>query len=215
MSTSKRFRADFASRLAGLEFHSLEHNPQSAFGLSPDPELTYFNPAFGVFSLENDGDGAYPLGESLVEIIKGPLRPLYQERFSMVMTTGAPWHHEYACHSPLLFREFFQSVYPLEQRSGLVVINSLKVAIPLDGCGLPALEARYRQRSGEFTQCGSCRRTLRSDGSGIWDWVPSWAAKKPARVAFSLCGTCFAFYWKERPPTERGAEVHAGALLMG
>lgn len=195
-----RFRAGFETELTGFAFDTLERDAHSVFALSADLELTYFNPAYGRFTVDNGFAAGlrFPLGRRLLDFIRGPQRAHCEESFRRVLATGTPWHHEYDCHSGGEFREFFQGVYPREDRNGLVVVNSLKVSRPMGEVASPALEGEYLQPSGSLTQCGNCRRTQRNDESSIWDWVPAWVSAMPSHTSHSLCPTCFDYYWKHQ-----------------
>jgi hypothetical protein len=195
MSTSKRFEAGVEKRLAGFNLEVLERDKHSVFALSQNLELIYFNPAYGKFGADNGAVRLFPLGRSVLEAIQGPLREYYQERFIRALSSGEPWNHEYACHSPELQRTMFQVAYPLEQQSGLVVINSLRVEAPMSVPGVAPLEDQYLQATALFTQCSNCRRMLRNDGSGMWDWVPAWVTDMPKNTSHSLCPTCCDYYW--------------------
>jgi hypothetical protein len=199
-----RIREGFGALLQGFDLATLENDQHSVFGLSAEFELIYFNPAYGRFSDRNGGVGpAFPLGTNLLDVIKGPMRALYQETFTRVLATGIAWHHEYACHSAELFRQYYQGVYPLMNGQGLVVINSARVERAMDLPGQPPLEVTYVQSTGLLTQCSNCRRTLRNDDTGVWDWVPAWVEAMPENTSHSLCSTCADYYWKHR-----GARPH-------
>jgi hypothetical protein len=141
----------------------------------------------------------FRVGTNVLDAIAGELRAFYEARFNDVLTTKTPWHHEYECSSADTYKEFFQGVYPLKNAQGLVLINSLKIEIPMATAPgrdpHPAVEGRYLQTTGLLTQCSNCRRTLRNDGSEIWDWVPRWVSDMPPYTSHSICPTCRDYYW--------------------
>ena len=199
----KRFDDSFPSTLVGFELDTLENDPHSVFAIAADYSLIYFNPAFLTFAAENGGEPKVSiqcrLGSNLLDSISGVLRCFYASRFADVLKSGKPWHQEYHCHSPQLFREFHQSVFPLRNGRGLVMINSLKVERPMEiapGEAQSPIPESYVQDTGLITQCSNCRRTLRNDKSSLWDWVPEWVAQSPANTSHSICSTCYDYYWK-------------------
>lgn len=199
---SPRFQREFRDLLRDFDFDMLERDPHSVFAVSPTFSLVYFNPAWREFAGQNQGGAVvskFPLGANLLDALGAELRPLYQQRLTEVLATGVAWHHDYECSSALTFREFRQSVYLLDNALGLLLINSLKVEAPMASRGReaqPPLEARYLQTTGLLTQCSNCRRTLRNDGSGVWDWVPSWVSDMPENTSHGLCLPCFDYYWR-------------------
>jgi hypothetical protein len=199
----QRWAEGFVSSLAGFTLQTLEADPSPIFAISERCELWYFNPAYQTFAEHNDEGAAvlarYPVGSNILEGIAGEARPRYQERFIEVMQGSSPWFHEYTCSSPERYREFRQGAYPLKNHNGLLLISSLTIERPLASARHPAepmLEGRYVQPSGLITQCSNCRRTLRNDGSDVWDWVPEWVTVPPAHVSHTICCVCFEYHWR-------------------
>jgi hypothetical protein len=199
----QRWAEGFASSLVGFTLQTLEADSSPIFAISDRFELLYFNPAYRAFAEHNDIGGAvlarYPVGSDILPAIAGDARSRYRQRFSEVIQGQLPWFHEYTCSSPDRYREFRQGAYPLKGGSGLVLISSLTVESPLKSAPHPAqpvLEGRYVQPSGLITQCSNCRRTLRNDGSDVWDWVPDWVTVTPPHTSHTICCVCFEYHWK-------------------
>jgi len=198
-----RYNQEFAARLRRFRLETLEQDPHSVFAVDASLCLTYVNPAYVDFAHANGGapilSTSSALGASLLDAISGPLRTFYSDCLTDVVRKGRLWTHAYECSSPQLYREFVEKVYPLNDGLGLLVVNSLKVEHrhpAADGGGARLDPRRYMQATGLLTQCSNCRRTLRSDGSRIWDWVPSWVERVPENTSHSICPTCFDYYWR-------------------
>ena len=197
-----RYAPTFPTLLDGFSLESLERDRHSIFALSPGFDVIYVNPAYCAFWEANGGtpgfDTRSPIGVNLFDAIAGVTRSFYRERLERVLASGQRWENLYACPSAETHREYHQGIYPLKNAQGLVIINSLKVERPtdLDARTGAELELAYLQSGGLASQCSNCRRTLRNDDSGLWDWVPAWIADLPAYVSHTICPPCFEYYWK-------------------
>ena len=199
----QRWAEGFASDLVGFTLQTLEADPSPIFAISERCELLYYNPAYRTFAERNDVGASvlarYPVGSDVLKAIAGDTQRRYRARFTEVMRGCSPWFHEYTCSSPERYREFRQGAYPLKGGRGLVLISSLTVETPLEDAphtAEPVLEGRYVQSSGLITQCSNCRRTLRNDGSDVWDWVPDWVTVTPPHASHTICCVCFEYHWK-------------------
>lgn len=200
----ERYKPDFPSKLKGIDFKTLEKNPQSVYGLSKDLELTYLNPGWIRFANENGGSenilNGFQLGTSIIKAIGGQkIKDFYIQNYERVLTTGEVWSHEYECSSIDVSRLYHQSTYPLKNGEGLIIINTLMVKLPMSKIGRKAYEAiekTYVQSDGYITQCSNCRYTQRAEQPQIWDWVPAWVEKMSNNFSHSICPTCFDYHWK-------------------
>ncbi|MGY8826188.1 MAG: hypothetical protein ACKVJG_20015 [Candidatus Latescibacterota bacterium] len=116
------------------------------------------------------------------------------------MDEGERWDYEYECSSPPLFRRYLQSMYPLKDGTGLVVVNHLLVE---DAHSLTAEgpdRERYLNQHGLIVQCSHCRCVKRQGVEHQWDWVPDWVADCPKGTTYFLCSTCFTYYSGFLPP---------------
>lgn len=199
-----RYRPDFPSKLKGIDFKTLENNPQSVYGLSKNLELVYINPGWIRFANENGGGentlNDFPLGTSIIKAIGGQtIKNFYAQNYERVLETGEVWNHEYECSSKDESRLYHQSTYPLKNGEGLIIINTLKVKLPMNEVGRTAYEAvekSYVNSDGYITQCSNCRNTQRAEQPQIWDWVPAWVEQMPNNFSHSVCPTCLDYFWK-------------------
>lgn len=198
----QRWAEGFASNLVGFTLQTLEADSSPIFAISDRCELLYYNPAYRAFAERNDAAATvlarYPVGSDVLKAIAGDAQRRHRERFAEIMRGRCPWFHEYTCASRERHREFRQGAYPLKSGRGLVLISSLTVELPLEhpAQAAPVLEGRYVQSSGLITQCSNCRRTLRNDGSDVWDWVPDWVTVTPPHTSHTICCVCFEYHWK-------------------
>lgn len=199
----ERYTKDFLTTLKGFDFNTLENSKHSICGLSKDLNLTYFNPRWFQFLMENSIDKSdfnkFPVGTPIIEALSGDIKDFYIQNYKKVLATGEIWHHDYECSSSTEFRQFHQSVYPLKNGEGLIVIHSLKVNLPMDQTNRKphaAIAKNYLQSTGFITQCSNCRKFQRLDNQEIWDWIPEWVESMPENVSHSICPTCYDYYWK-------------------
>ena len=167
--------------------------------------LYYVNPSWIRFAEENglieNFLTMFPLGTLLEKMFtKSPMKDFYINSFKTVLATGKVWRNEYECSSVDEYRYFHQIVYPLKKSQGLIIVNSLVIALPMDEVVNrkihDANKELYIKDTVFITQCSNCRRVQRNDESEIWDWVPTWVAKMPIETSHSYCPTCFDHHWK-------------------
>jgi hypothetical protein len=199
----KRLSDDFSGLLNCFNLETLENDPNSIFGLSTDLTLNYLNPGWFNFAKENDGEPAisdrFILGTHIGDSINGLARDYYLDVFQSILQTGKVWHHDYECSSPEKFRIYHQSVYPLYNRSGLVIVNSLVKEQPHDANSkMPhhPIKKLYTQKTGFINQCSNCRRVQRTSQQDVWDWVPAWVEQMPKNTSHNFCPICYEYYFE-------------------
>lgn len=179
----------------------LERVGGTVYGLWPDLRLAYMNPAWSRFAAANGGEAQFAkhwgLGRCIVDAIAQPLRPFFVANYGRCLDEMRPWEHTYQCSSADRYREFHMTVFPLRQREGLLVVNSLRIEGPHKLVAQPPLDQRYRTADGIICQCSHCRRTRRVDDESIWDWVAEWVKQTPDRVSHSICPECFGFHYSK------------------
>jgi hypothetical protein len=138
----------------------------------------------------------------VIELTAETLRPFYVRLFRSCLeaeqTGERTPQHEYECSSADVFREFVMTLYPLRERQGLLVVNSIVVETPHD----PALRpphacdrTAYVQENGWIHQCVHCRRVENVQTEGRWDWVPEWVEAFPPETSHGLCTFCHSHYY--------------------
>lgn len=160
--------------------------------------IAYCNKAWDEFAKHNGGvhlRRIEQVGRHVLDSTPEPLKAFYRSAFERALAEHQPWEHLYECSSPGLYREFHMQVLPLQAPPSLVVVNSLVVEKAHELIIQPPLAARYRTAAGVITMCMHCRRTRRSEGPEVWDWVPDFLASPPDNVSHGLCPTCFRYYY--------------------
>ncbi len=200
-----RLAEGFAERLAPhFVLAQLEVHPASIFGLFPDGEIAYINPAWVRFAFENgaslpEANQAW-MGQRYLDVIAAPLKPFYEQLFALAPNAGAakqPVSHVYECSSATVFRQFAMKVYGLKNGDGFVVINTLVTSRPHDTeARVPHLPDRalYESPAGIIVQCAHCRLVRRGNGIG-WDWVPAWLEQVPNGTSHGVCEVCVEYYF--------------------
>lgn len=199
----------FLSLLDEFNVEELDRLAATIYGLTPDLKLAYTNPAWHRFALENGGSKIAPqwgLGRSILEAIAEPLRPFFVENYRRCLELSRPWEHTYDCSSADLYRRFHMMVYPLGQRQGFLVVNSLCVATAHTRPDMPPLEQRYRNAAGIISQCCHCRRIRRVGDQLVWDWVSAWVRSSPEGTSHGICPECLGFHYSPKASTSSFAQ---------
>lgn len=184
-----------------LDLEALDQAPDVVCVLHADLRIAYVNPAWIAFGRANGAQRVWGAGDRLLDAVPAPLRDFYAEKFSLVLSTGVPWEHDYECSSATSHRVFRLRALPISGGSGLVVMHGLRVERPHGDGDAPRralddgeIEVAYRGASGLIAQCSHCRRVRRAV-ERTWDWVPALVERQPKRVTHSLCEVCFAYYF--------------------
>jgi PAS domain-containing protein len=184
-------------RVKGLDTSALESDPSVIFALDATLRITYCNRAWDDFALQNSGREVRRdavCGRPIREFLNGSVAAFYLAAYDRVLETQRAWRHEFECSSAEKLRRFAMHVYPLDEGSGILVMNSLRVDMVHDReCAAP-LESEYRNLHGLIVMCSNCRRTRRNGGAEMWDWVPEFVSTTPPKVSHGLCLPCSEHY---------------------
>jgi hypothetical protein len=204
----ERYIQGFPEMLTGVDFQTLEEDPQSIFALSDELKLIYLNPGWFRFAKENQGEPGiserFPIGTDIARAMSEPFKQFYIDLYNELLQKDTVWDHDYECSSPDAYRVFHERAYPLHNVHGLLVVNSLLVEkehIEVERVTMPPIEEHYRHANGLITQCSYCRRFQRAAAPAVWDWIPDWISHMPKRVSHSLCKICFDYYFKHHETT--------------
>ena len=171
------------------------------FCLDPDLMITYCNPAWDRFAIQNGAQELCrpaPLGHCVLDFIGGADRTYFEKHYRGVLQQSEPWERDYECSSSEAYRKFRLRVLPMQAVRGLFVINSLIVEQPHQLAAAPPLEETYRTARGLIVMCASCRRTRRNrPGVDIWDWVPGFVETLPVRTTHGVCPSCRELYYPD------------------
>lgn len=193
--------------LARWDLAAMEAHRDSVYGLDPDLDLIYVNPAWLHFAAENGGQPAilreWPLERCVLDAVPAALKAYYTGLYQRAVAgEGAgpktPLQHEYECSSPARYRRFLMTLYRLPGAVGLLVVNSLVAEQSMSERGRPVCgpdKARYADADGIIHQCAHCRRVENMVEAGGWDWVPEWVEKSPVETSHTLCAFCLDHYY--------------------
>jgi hypothetical protein len=161
--------------------------------------ITYCNPAWDRFALDNGGAGLERerwLGRSILEGVSPILRNFYSDAYRRVMEGNAIWNHSYQCSSSELHRTCEMVVYPLHDVRGLAVANFVHAEQTLgpEHPGPKRAMSTYRHAEGHVVMCANCRLTRRAGRASRWDWVPEFLKHPPEPVSHGLCQLCLQHY---------------------
>lgn len=199
-----RYVENFKGSLDKFDLDTLETSQHVIYAITDSLDFVYFNPEYISFYKENSGKQSldHKIGDSLLNSISGAeLKEYYKSNLEKCSTQQIVWRVEYECSSPELFRQYEQSIHPVNNGKTLIVINRLMVSKPIKEVHLTEFigkEEDYTDSLGRINQCSNCRCTQRIDNLEKWDWVPSWIKDMPKNVSHTICPTCFDYYWKFR-----------------
>ena len=100
----------------------VEADTSVIFCLDLNLEITYCNPAWDRFAMENGGNElCRPAvnGRNILEFIDGPQRDYYARTYKRLLTRAEPWEHEYECSSKGVYRISFAG--PSDQKDGRAI----------------------------------------------------------------------------------------------
>ena len=194
-------QADFESLLRTSNMENIIDDSGATYGLWPDLSLAYVNQAWYRFARRNgakaDFSARWAPGACLLDALPTVLSPYYQNAYLKCLQSHRPWEHHYECSSTDHYRRFYQTVYPLPEAQGLLVINRPLVVLPHSSAKRPPKRpdlSIYQDTQGVLHQCAHCRRTQNHSQEG-WDWVPDWIEDMPPQTQYSLCPVCTNFYY--------------------
>lgn len=199
----KRFEESFISKLEGIKFDTLEQSPHTIFGLSPELKFIYFNKAWFHFAQQNNGEPGitkrFSLDTPFEAGVSGLLKEYYINSYKEVLKEMEVWNHEYECSSATNYRLYHLNAYPLKNKQGIIVVNSLQIDRIIDESfrKISTLSIdNYINLYGLINQCSNCRKTKRKNPSEFWDWVPTLVEEFYPNISHSVCPICYDYYWK-------------------
>jgi hypothetical protein len=179
---------------------ALEERRDVSCVLNSELRITYCNPAWDRFALENQGERAlsrHVLGTSVLDVSGDALQRFYRNMFEAVASSGKPFDFDYECSSAERFRMFRMHVLPLKGASGFLVVHSLRLEWPHSRTPSDPERELYRDSRGLIVMCSHCRRTRRANDPAAWDWVPQHLTDSSLEVSHGLCQVCHAYYYPE------------------
>lgn len=194
--------------LRSYRLDELHASHDTIYAVSPDLTLAYVNRGWRKFAAENGGGTAiterWPIGSSIRKVIPEVLQAFYTDKFTECLESRSPWQHRYECSSAESYREFLMTTYPLGEKQGLLVVNSLCYDSPHFRASHEPVEDHYRNEKGMIVQCVHCRRVRRNTPEWVWDWVPQWINSYPEGMSHGICEPCFGYFYPGGLPMSGG-----------
>ena len=127
---------EFKDLLENRTLTDLRKHSGAVYGVWGDMRLGYLSPGWFRFAKENGGEPSisvdWGLGKSILDSTTNNVRDFYEAKLNACMNSGEVWKHEYECSIHQIYRRFHQVAYPLGQREGLLLVNSIVVEQPHD-----------------------------------------------------------------------------------
>ena len=182
-----------------LDHEAMESSRDVIFIADADLRISYCNPAWDKFALENGGaktTAGHTLGTDLMRVIPVPLHKFYSDTFAACRRRRLACEVAYECSSPRHFRLMHMSILPLKHANELAFVNSYR-AEHEHGPDRPAraVAEHYFSPDGIVTQCSHCRRTKRQDVADAWDWVPAFLRLEDWKISPGLCHICHFYFY--------------------
>jgi hypothetical protein len=182
-----------------IPLSTLEGSQDVCCHLNGELRITYCNPAWDRFALDNGGGFALShrvVGSMIMDSVPSELTEFYSAVFAKARDAVVGFAYE--CSSPELYRSFQMQILSVEQPTGFVLINALRVEQRMEGRRAAlALSPEYVSDAGIVTVCSHCRRSRRVDLSDRWDWVPANLNPTLGNVSHGLCPMCHAYFYGE------------------
>jgi hypothetical protein len=177
---------------------SLDADTAVCFVLDEKLQLTYCNPAWDQFAVQNDAPHLVAekvLGMHVLQSTSGPLVGYYQSLFAQALADRQPTHLDFQCSSAELERLMEMHVNPLRRTRALLIACSIRLEKPHDPSREPVQDG-YRDEHGVMTMCSNCRRTRRAGVKPeTWDWIAEFVEHQQKRVSHGLCDLCLEYYY--------------------
>jgi len=176
---------------------AVAQSPKISFVLDTHLRITYWNPAWRNFALENGApELARPeaIGIDLHDVIGEELRAFYLQAFEKVARQASVWECLYECSSPELFRKFQMRIHLLEPSGWFLVTNSLVIERRHDSVVTTGLED-YKTADSIITVCMHCRCSRRVTPPPRWDFVPAHLDRNLSNISHGLCPVCSEYFY--------------------
>jgi len=198
-----KIKHNIENLIVGFDLETLDKSKDIIYALSKKLNIIYFNPSWLKFAIENGADldaiKKYTIDTPISKAIPNIFRKFYLEKFKESLATGKVWRFDYECSSAETFRTFNQITYPLKNGEGLIVVNRIRVEMPMsktNRISKKALENSYLHDTGFINQCSNCRCVQSISDPEVWDWVPDWVKDMHPKTSHTICPVCYDYYWK-------------------
>jgi len=185
--------------IAHLDLAAIEASADPTYAVDRSFVIRALNSAYLEFGRANGHPLVghdHGLGCPLFASMDPPAREFYVRAYMTALAEHRPFHQDYECSSPAVFRRFRLSAYPLPGGSGLMISNHLVHEAP---CGLrpTAVSEVHTTAEGVIVQCCHCRKVQNHVAPNTWDWVPDLVSERHPDVSHTFCPACLEHYYPE------------------
>jgi hypothetical protein len=163
------------------------------------------NAAWDAFAVANGGaeccTGPAIVGSTYAKHVEGAGPRSLVERDLARALAGKVTSVDSECNTPDRLRRLRTHYLPVRSVedgpvTGVLVVHSTVHEAPMEGArpATPPSEAAHRGGDGLIAMCSCCRRVLRPQAPGDWEYVPAYVARLPARVTHVVCTACTVLY---------------------
>ena len=199
MKVSEDFKKNLA---AHIDLDLINASVDIIFLLDPALTICGFNNYYLEFAKENgqpDIESKFGLGHPVLEAISPELRSYYEESWQNALHKNQVFTQEFECSSSKQIRRYYQTAYPIQGGTGLVVTNHCKLTLA-NNKGEVEIMPEHRNSYGFVEQCSNCRKIKNHDFQERWDWIPKWVDQPPLNTSHGICEYCLDHYYPEFKP---------------
>lgn len=190
---------EFEKNLRYLDLSTIEKSEDVIYIVDSTLSLKAYNSMWENFALNNDGEEIlrrYPLGSNIQDAFQEPIKSYLIRAYARALRDNTPFEQTYECPSPIAYRLYRQTAYPLVQGRGLVITNHLVKKAQLQDETV-AFSKQFIDKRGLITQCQNCRKIRDPHNEHHWLWVPSLVKNTLDTVSHSICSRCLDHYFPD------------------
>lgn len=189
--------ASFKKHIEYLDIESIENSPDVIYVIDDQMVLRAYNQAWINFANNNNGGTIlenFSIGFRISDAFPEPLKSHVVAAYQQALDQNKPCDHDFECPSPIQYRLYHQTAYPLVESKGLVISNHLVKEFPHPD-GRHDFEEQFASDWGIITQCCNCRKIRDPENEQMWLWVPLVVEKPVEKTSHGICPRCYDHYY--------------------
>ncbi|HKJ66146.1 MAG TPA: hypothetical protein VJ969_12130 [Desulfopila sp.] len=190
---------EFKKDILYLDLATIEESEDVIYIVDSAFFLKAYNSMWEKFAHDNNGEEVlrrYPLGSSIHDAFLEPIKSYLIRAYTAALQDNTPFEQTYECPSPLEYRLYRQTAYPLVQSRGLVITNHLVRKSQLRE-EIVAFSKQFVDKREIITQCQNCRKIRDPQNEQRWLWVPSLVKNTLANISHGICPQCLDHYFPD------------------
>lgn len=190
---------EFEKDILYLDLTTIEESEDVIYIVDSAFTLKAYNNMWENFALDNNGEEIlrrYPLGSNVQDAFREPIKSYLIQAYTAALQDNTPFEQTYECSSPLEYRLYRQTAYPLVRSRGLVISNHLVRKSQLRE-EIVAFSKQFIDNRGIITQCQNCRKIRDPQNEQRWLWVPSLVKNTLANTSHGICPQCLDHYFPD------------------